>query len=141
VAGISPHEIDGFASYSDDPHDAVRLATLGHSGIASLKHAMGWRWRRDGGSCRSCRRGDCRRLADLRRRIRALAQGQFAWYGQGGMAFGYGSAARELPRDGFPGPARRDIAGPNDFHEGADALWIGHGVEQAAVSVVASTRF
>ena len=25
-AGISPHEIDGFASYSDDRNDAVRLA-------------------------------------------------------------------------------------------------------------------
>ena len=40
-AGISPHEIDGFASYSDDRNDAVRLATA--LGIPELRHSsMQW---------------------------------------------------------------------------------------------------
>jgi hypothetical protein len=40
-AGISPHEIDGFASYSDDRNDAVRLATA--LGISELRHSsMQW---------------------------------------------------------------------------------------------------
>src|SRR6266850_1881605 len=40
-AGISPHEIDGFASYSDDRNDAVRLAAA--LGIPELRHSsMQW---------------------------------------------------------------------------------------------------
>ena len=117
-AGISPHEIDGFASYSDDRNDAVRLATA--LGIPELRHSsMQWGGG-GGGSCRSCRRGDCRRACGLHRRIscagpRAVRTVRAGWNGVRLRQCG----PRDYRRDGFPGPARRDIAGPTLCHEGA----------------------
>ena len=80
-------------------------------------------------------------LADCVVVFRALAQGQFAWYGQGGMAFGYGSAAPEITGEmAFPVP-HGAISPAQRFAMKVRRFMDEHGVEQAAVSVVASTRF
>jgi acetyl-CoA acetyltransferase len=88
-AGVSPHQIDGFASYSDDRNDAVRLATA--LGISELRHSsMQWGGGGGGtaGAVAHAGAAIASGLADCVVVFRALAQGQFARYGHGGMAFG-----------------------------------------------------
>jgi len=80
-------------------------------------------------------------LADCVVVFRALAQGQFVRYGQGGMAFGYGSAASVITGEmAFPVP-HGAISPAQRFAMKVRRFMEEHGVEQAAVSVVASTRF
>ena len=62
-------------------------------------------------------------------------------YGQGGMAFGYGSAAPEITGEmAFPVP-HGAISPAQRFAMKVRRFMDEHGVEQAALSVVASTRF
>lgn len=80
-AGISAHEIDGFASYSDDRNDAALLATA--LGIPELRHSS-MQWGGGGGGAAAavahaaaaiaCGLADCVVV------FRALAQGQFVRY-------------------------------------------------------------
>ena len=80
-------------------------------------------------------------LADCVVVFRALAQGQVARYGQGGMAFGYGSAAPEITGEmAFPVP-HGAISPAQRFAMKVRRFMEEHGVEQAALSVAASTRF
>lgn len=83
-AGIDPREIDGFASYSDDRNTATRLA--GALGLKELRFAnMVWGGGGGGGSAAlgNAAAAVATGLADMVVVFRALAQGQFARFGQG----------------------------------------------------------
>ena len=78
-AGIDAHAIDGFASYSDDRSDAVRLATA--LGIPRLRSAtMQWGGRRWWLLCRRSERGGSSRhgAGGLRGRFPVAGAGK-AW--------------------------------------------------------------
>ena len=77
-AGINPHDIDGFSSYSNDRNDPPRLVRGARLQELASPHAVGWRRRRRLG-CRSPTRPPPSRAATLIASwsIRALAQGQF----------------------------------------------------------------
>ncbi len=92
-AGLSPHDLDGFASYANDRNDAPRLAAA--LGCAELRFS-GMVWDGGGG-------GVCAAVAHAAHAIhagaasavavvRALCQGQFGRFGRIGGA----------PRDGRP---------------------------------------
>ncbi len=105
-AGISPHAIDGFASFSDDRNDAVRLATA--LGLPELRHAS-MQWGGGGGGTAGAVANAAAAIATGQAEcvvvFRALAQGQFVRYGQGGTAFGYGQAGATISGDmAFPVP-------------------------------------
>ena len=91
-AGLSPKAIDGFASFGDDRNDASRLATA--LGLPELRHAS-MQWGGGGGGAAGAIAHASAAIAtgqaDCVVVFRALAQGQFVRYGQGGMAFDYGS--------------------------------------------------
>ena len=83
-AGISPQEIDGFASFSNDRNDPSKLAAA--LGCKELTFSnMQWGGGGGGGSaaianaCAAIYGG----LADVVVVYRALAQGQFGRFGQG----------------------------------------------------------
>jgi hypothetical protein len=80
-AGISPHDVDGFSSFSNDRSDASRLAAA--LGIHDLRLAnMQWGGGGGGGSgAIQCCRGDCHGRAECVV-FRALAQGS-SRFGQG----------------------------------------------------------
>ena len=85
-AGISPKELDGFASYSNDRNEPSRIAAA--LGITDLKFSnMQWGGGGGGGSgaignaAAAIHAG----LADCIVVYRALAQGQFARFGQGNV--------------------------------------------------------
>jgi acetyl-CoA acetyltransferase len=105
-AGISPKDIDGFASYSDDRNDAVRLATA--LGIPDLRLAsMQWGGGGGGGAgaIGHAAAAIAAGLADCVVVFRALAQGQFVRFGQGGMAFGFGGSTGTVSGEmAFPVP-------------------------------------
>src|SRR6266571_2115549 len=98
-AGLSPHELDGFASYANDRNDAPRLAAA--LGCAELRFS-GMVWDGGGG-------GVCAAVAHAAHAIhagaasavavvRALCQGQFGRFGRiGGRAPGRQAAAPSLP--------------------------------------------
>jgi acetyl-CoA acetyltransferase len=86
-AGIDPRQIDGFASYSNDRNDASTLATA--LGIHELRFAnMQWGGGGGGGSgaVANAAAAIATGLADCVVVHRALAQGQFGRFGQGGRA-------------------------------------------------------
>ncbi len=83
-AGISPQEIDGFASYSNDRSDASRLAAA--LGIHDLRFAnMQWGGGGGGGSgaIGNAVAAIATGMAECVVVFRALAQGQFGRFGQG----------------------------------------------------------
>ncbi len=83
-AGISPVEIDGFASYSNDRNEASRIAAA--LGIRDLRHAvMQWGGGGGGGSAAigNAAAAIATGMAECVVVFRALAQGQFGRFGQG----------------------------------------------------------
>ena len=83
-AGISPSEIDGFASYSNDRNDPPRLAAA--LGIPELRFSnMQWGGGGGGGSgaIGNAASAIASGYADCVVVFRALAQGQFGRFGQG----------------------------------------------------------
>jgi acetyl-CoA acetyltransferase len=82
-AGIGAHDIDGFASYSDDRSDAVRLATA--LGLPRLRSAT-MQWGGGGGGCCAAVANGAAAIAtgqaDCVVVFRSLAQGQFGRFGQ-----------------------------------------------------------
>ena len=85
-AGISPREIDGFASYSNDRNDPSRLAAA--LGLPELRFSnMQWGGGGGGGSAAvgNAAAAVAAGLADCVVVFRALAQGQFARFGLGGQ--------------------------------------------------------
>ncbi len=83
-AGIDPHQIDGFASYSNDRNDPPRLAAA--LGIPELRFSnMQWGGGGGGGSgaIGNAAAAIASGYADCIVVFRALAQGQFGRFGQG----------------------------------------------------------
>ena len=141
-AGISPHQIDGFASYSDDRNDAVRLATA--LGIPELRHSsMQWGGGGGGtaGAVAHAAAAIAGGLADCVVVFRALAQGQFARYGQDGMAFGYGRAAPVIAGEmAFPVP-HGAISPAQRFAMKVRRFMEEHDVKQAALRAIALASY
>ena len=141
-AGISPHEIDGFASYSDDRNDAARLATA--LGIRELRHAsMQWGGGGGGaaGAVAQAAAAITAGLADCVVVFRALAQGQFVRYGQGGMAFGYGNATTTITGDmAFPVPYGA-ISPAQRFAMKVRRFMDQHGIGQSALRAIALASY
>jgi acetyl-CoA acetyltransferase len=82
-AGISPHQIDGFASYSNDRNDSVRMATA--LGLPELRFSnMFWGGGGGGGSgaIGNAAAAIAAGYANYVVVYRALAQGQFGRFGQ-----------------------------------------------------------
>jgi acetyl-CoA acetyltransferase len=85
-AGISPREVDGFASYSNDRNEPSRLAAA--LGIRELRFAnMQWGGGGGGGAAAvgNASAAIATGMADCVVVFRALAQGQFARFGLGGQ--------------------------------------------------------
>ncbi len=83
-AGVSPHDVDGFASYSNDRSDPARLAAA--LGCRELKFSnMQWGGGGGGGSgaVGNAAAAIATGMADCVVVFRALAQGQFGRFGQG----------------------------------------------------------
>lgn len=83
-AGIDPRDIDGFASYSNDRNDPSRIAAA--LGIKELRFAnMQWGGGGGGGAAAvgNASAAVATGMADCVVVFRALAQGQFARFGQG----------------------------------------------------------
>jgi acetyl-CoA acetyltransferase len=86
-AGVSPRELDGFASYSNDRNDPSRLAAA--LGIRELRFAnMQWGGGGGGGAAAvgNAAAAVATGIADCVVVFRALAQGQFARFGLGAQA-------------------------------------------------------
>jgi acetyl-CoA acetyltransferase len=130
-AGISPHQIDGFASYSNDRNDSVRMATA--LGLPELRFSnMFWGGGGGGGSgaIGNAAAAIAAGYADYVVVYRALAQGQFGRFGQT--------------------PALKTISGPIaytwPYGMSTPAQWIAlrtrrfmheHGVTQDALAAIA----
>jgi acetyl-CoA acetyltransferase len=86
-AGISPTEIDGFSSYSNDRSEASRLAAA--LGIKDLRHAV-MQWGGGGGGAAAAVANASAAIATGQAEcvvvLRALAQGQYGRFGQGSRA-------------------------------------------------------
>lgn len=86
-AGISPREVDGFASYSNDRNDPSRLAAA--LGLPELRFSnMQWGGGGGGGAAAvgNAAAAVAAGMADCVVVFRALAQGQFARFGLGAQA-------------------------------------------------------
>ena len=114
--GIDPREIDGFASYSNDRNDPSRLAAA--LGLPDLRFSnMQWGGGGGGGAgaVGNAAAAVAAGFADCVVVFRALAQGQFARFGQG-TARGHGVGRRRVHH-----ALRRDVARPALRHA-RDAL-------------------
>jgi len=98
-AGIDPREVDGFSSYSNDRNDPSRISAA--LGLKELKFAnMQWGGGGGGGSAAVANAASAvaSGVADVVVVFRALAQGQFARFGQGPkMAAISGEGAYSIP--------------------------------------------
>ena len=98
-AGISPREIDGFASFSNDRNDPSRLSAA--LGLSELRFSN-MQWGGGGGGASAAIANAAAAinsgLAECVVAFRGLAQGQFARFGQGARIPGVtGDAAYTLP--------------------------------------------
>jgi acetyl-CoA acetyltransferase len=107
-AGISPHDIDGFASYGNDRSEAGRLAAA--LGIKELRFSNMFWGGGGGGVCGAVGNASAAvatGMADCVVAFRSLAQGQYARYGRsGGAPLAAGDAAFLFPY-GVMSPAQR----------------------------------
>ncbi|MEQ8860348.1 MAG: hypothetical protein RIC56_17045 [Pseudomonadales bacterium] len=134
-AGISPTDIDGFASYSNDRSDPSRLAAA--LGCKELRFAsMQWGGGGGGGSAAvaNAAAAIAGGLAECVVVFRALAQGQFGRFGQGPRRNTIaGEFAHTVPY-GLMSPAQMFAMKVVRFmHE--------HGVEQSALRAVALAAY
>jgi acetyl-CoA acetyltransferase len=86
-AGIDPHEIDGFSSYSNERSEATRVASA--LGVKELKYSNMFWGGGGGGVCGAIGNAAAAvttGMADCVVAYRSLAQGQFARYGRAGGA-------------------------------------------------------
>jgi len=134
-AGISPKEIDGFASYSNDRNEPSRIAAA--LGIPDLKFSnMQWGGGGGGGSgaIGNASAAIHAGLADVVVVFRALAQGQFARFGQGNVgATVSGEVAFNAPY-GVMSPAQK--YGMRNMRFNHD-----HGVERSALRAVSMASY
>ncbi len=134
-AGIDPREIDGFASYSNDRNDPSRLAAA--LGIRELRFAnMQWGGGGGGGAAAvgNAAAAVATGMADCVVVFRALAQGQFARFGQGPRARTIdGDMAFQAPY-GLMSPGQRYAMKVMRFmHD--------HGVRQEALRAIAMASY
>lgn len=106
-AGISPHDVDGFASYGGDRSDGPRLAAA--LGIKALRFSNMFWGGGGGGVCGAVGNAGAAvatGMADCVVAFRSLAQGQYARYGRGApVASVQGEAAFTAPY-GLMSPAQ-----------------------------------
>ena len=123
-AGISPREIDGFASYSNDRNDPPRLAAA--LGIPELRFSnMQWGGGGGGGSgaVGNAAAAVASGYADCVVVFRALAQGQFGRFGQGARV------PRIQGRDAYTAPYGL-MSPAQSFAMRVQRLFHDHGVSQ-----------
>ncbi len=134
-AGISPKEIDGFASYSNDRNEPSRIAAA--LGIPDLKFSnMQWGGGGGGGAgaIGNASAAIHAGLADVVVVFRALAQGQFARFGQGNVgATVSGEVAFTAPY-GVMSPAQK--YGMRNMRFNHD-----HGVDRSALRAVSMASY
>ena len=134
-AGISPKEIDGFSSYSNDRSEASRLAAA--LGINDLRLAV-MQWGGGGGGTAAAVANAAGAIATGQAEcvvvLRALAQGQYGRFGQGSRSKSIsGPGAYTLPY-GLMSAAQMFAMRVNRFmHE--------HGVGQEALRAVALASY
>jgi len=134
-AGISPKQVDGFASFSNDRSDASRLAAA--LGIDDLRFAnMQWGGGGGGGSAAigNAAAAIVTGMAECVVVFRALAQGQFGRFGQGPQRKTIsGDAAHTVPY-GLMSPAQMFAMKVNRFmHD--------HGVRQEALRAISLASY
>ncbi|PJI42227.1 hypothetical protein [Ferrovibrio sp.] len=134
-AGIDPREIDGFASYSNDRNDPSRIAAA--LGTRELRFSnMQWGGGGGGGGAAvgNAAAAVATGLADCVVVFRALAQGQFARFGQGPQTKTIsGNKAYEAPY-GMMSPGQQYAMKVMRFmHE--------HGVKQEALRAIALASY
>lgn len=134
-AGISPKQIDGFSSYSNDRSEASRLAAA--LGINDLRLAV-MQWGGGGGGAAAAVANAAAAIASGQAEcvivLRALAQGQYGRFGQGSRARTVsGPGAHTLPF-GLMSAAHMFAMRVNRFmHD--------HGVHQEALRAVALASY
>ncbi len=129
-AGISPRDVDGFASYGNDRSDAGRLAAA--LGIKELRFSNMFWGGGGGGVCGAVGNAAAAvvtGMADCVIAFRSLAQGQFARYGRsGGAPIAAGDDAFLFPY-GLMSPAQRFAMKVTRFmHD--------HGIRQEALRAI-----
>lgn len=134
-AGIDPRDIDGFASYSNDRNDPSRLAAA--LGTRELRFSnMQWGGGGGGGAAAvgNAAAAVATGMADCVVVFRALAQGQFARFGQGPQAKTIsGDMAYQAPY-GLMSPGQRYAMKVMRFmHD--------HGVRQEALRAIALASY
>ena len=134
-AGISPTQIDGFSSYSNDRSDASRLAAA--LGIDDLRLGV-MQWGGGGGGAAASVANAAAAIAtgqaDCVVAFRSLAQGQFGRFGQGPrMATVSGSGAHTIPY-GLMSAAQSFAMRVNRF-------MYEHGVKQDALRSIALASY
>ena len=129
-AGISPHDIDGFASYGNDRSEAGRLAAA--LGIKELKFSNMFWGGGGGGVCGAVGNASAAvatGMADCVVAFRSLAQGQYARYGRGtGAPLVAGDDSFIIPY-GVMSPAQR-------FAMKVTRFMHNHGIEQEALRAI-----
>jgi acetyl-CoA acetyltransferase len=134
-AGLDPKNIDGFASYSDDRNDAVRLATA--LGLPRLRSAT-MQWGGGGGGCCAAVANGAAAIAtgqaDCVVVFRALAQGQHGRFGQS-TASGTVSGERSwlVPYGVISPPQRFAMRVRRYMHD--------HGIRQEALRAIALASY
>jgi acetyl-CoA acetyltransferase len=134
-AGISPREVDGFASFSNDRSDPSRLAAA--LGVKDLRFAnMQWGGGGGGGSgaIGNAPAAIATGMAECVVVFRALAPGQFGRFGQGARRDTIaGEMAHTVPY-GLMSPAQMFAMKVNRF-------MFDHGVDQAALRAIALASY
>ena len=134
-AGIDVTEIDGFASYSNDRNEPVRLAAaLGIHDVSFSNMVWGGG---GGGVCAAVGNAAAALVAGYSRYVvvyRALAQGQFGRFGQGGRAATVSGERAYAAPYGLLTPAQTIALRTRRFmHE--------HGITQDALAAIALTSY
>jgi acetyl-CoA acetyltransferase len=134
-AGVSPKDIDGFASFSNDRSDASRLAAA--LGTHELRFAsMQWGGGGGGGSAAvgNAAAAIATGIADCVVVFRALAQGQFGRFGQGARSSRIGGEFAHAIPYGLMSPAQM-------FAMKVQRFMFEHGVEQSALRAISLASY
>ncbi len=134
-AGIHPHDVDGFASYSNDRADPSRLAAA--LGLKRLRSTT-MQWGGGGGGCAAAVANGAAAiaagLADCVVVFRALAQGQHGRFGQAAPVATAGAEMAYMAPYGVLSPAQKYAMKVRRYmHE--------HGVRQEALRAVALASY
>jgi acetyl-CoA acetyltransferase len=138
-AGIDPHRIDGFASYSEDRSDATRLAVA--LGLPRLRSAT-MQWGGGGGGCCAAVANGAAAVAtgqaDCVVVFRSLAQGQ---YGRLGQTTGAGTASATIAGERSYLVPYGVISPPQRFAMRVQRYMHEHGVNQDALAAIAMASY